>query len=104
MIKTTINNNTIDKKVFAILLTSIVSSVFLYLFFIGVMSVSAAQMGGVEKEARVISANVSELEVEYMVLEGDITLEYAYSLGFKEPKKVAFATRKTFAINIPNEK
>ena len=68
------------------------------------MSVSAAQMGGLGKEIRTTGASISSLEEEYMKLTNNITLSYAYSLGFKEPKTVAFATRKTFAINFNNER
>ena len=96
--------NIAEKKMFAILLASIVLSVLLYVFFIGVMSVSAAQRGGLETQIRVTSANISELESEYMSLEGGITLSYAYLLGFDEPKEIAFATRKTFAVNFGNDK
>jgi hypothetical protein len=104
MIKTTTFTNTTERKIFVILFSSIIFSLFLYVFFIGVMSVSAAQMGGLEKEIRTAGSNISELEEEYVALTSDVTLSYAYSLGFKEPQKVAFATRKTFAINFGNEK
>jgi len=102
--KRTTFTNIAEKKMFAILLAGIVLSVLLYIFFIGVMSVSAAQRGGLETQIRVTSAYVSELESEYMSLESDITLSYAYSLGFDEPKEIAFATRKTFAVNFGNDR
>jgi len=104
MIKTTTFTNTAERKIFATLFAGIVSSLFLYVFFIGVMSVSAAEMGGLGKEIRTAGASISELEEAYMALTSDVTLSYAYSLGFEEPKIVAFATRKTFAINFGNER
>ncbi len=104
MIKTTTFNNTPERKIFIILSMSIVFSMFLYVFFIGVMSVSAGEMNGVSKEIRETGAGVSEMEEEYMSLANNITLSYAYSLGFKDPQVITFATRKTFAINFGNER
>ncbi len=96
--------NIAEKKMFAVLLASIVLSVFLYIFFIGVMSVSAAQRGGIEIQVRTTSSYISELESEYMSLENNITLSYAYKMGFNDPKEIAFATRKTFAVNFKNDR
>ena len=104
MIKTTTFINIAERKMFTALFAGIIFSLLLYMFFIGVMSVSAAQMGGLGEEIRITGANISELEEEYVALTSDVTLSYAYSLGFEEPKEVAFATRKTFAINFGNER
>lgn len=99
MIKTTTFTSITERRIFIILFASVIFSVVLYIFFIGVMSVSAAGIGGVEREIRATGAKVSELEEEYVALAGGVTLSYAYSLGFEEPKEIAFATRKTFAVN-----
>ena len=104
MIRTTTFTNATEKKISIFLLISIVSFSFLYVFFIGVMSVSAVKMSSIGKEIRTRSADISNLEEKYMELTSNITLSYAYSLGFREPKVIAYASRKTFAINFNNER
>lgn len=104
MIKTTTITNTAERKIFIALFISVVFSMFSYIYFIGIMSVSAAGMSEIGKEIREKSTSLSGMEEEYMTLTKDITLSYAYSLGFKESKGVIYAARKTFAINFGNEK
>jgi len=104
MINTSTFINTKERKMFIILSVGILLSIFLYIFFIGIMSVSAVTMSGAETQIRMSSAHISELEEEYMKLTGDVTLSYAYSRGFEEPVKVTFATRKTFAVNFGDER
>lgn len=99
MINKTTSINTAERKIFITISFGILLSLFLYMFFIGIMSVSAASMSGIGSEIRDLNLSISELEEEYVSLSSKITLSYAYSLGFEEPKAIAYATRKTFAIN-----
>jgi len=92
--------NIAERKIFAILFTGVIFCLSLYIFFIGVMSVSATQMGVLESDVRILSSYIGELESEYLALGKDVTLSYAYSLGFEEPKEIAFVTSKTFAVNV----
>lgn len=101
--KTTTFHNTVERKTFTILCAGVVLSILSYVFFIGVMSVSAAQMDRLEGEMQNLDSVVSGLEAEYLALGKDVTLSYAHSLGFEDPEDVAFATRKTFAVNLINE-
>lgn len=88
---------------FTILLAGIFLSIALYIYFVGVMSVSAVTMNTLGRDARLATSHVSELEAEYLALDKNITLPYAYAAGFHDARSVAFATRKAFAINLGNE-
>lgn len=87
-----------QKKITKIIFGIFMLAVILYVFFIGIMSVSAARMDDVESQERELRSNISELEYEYLSLGKNITISYARSLGFSEPKKVIFVTEKILAI------
>lgn len=98
MIKTTTYNQINEKKTISRMLMGIMLALFLYIFFIGVISISAAQMEEAKSQIRTLGSEVSELELEYVSLGRGITLSYAHSIGFDEPEDILFVTEKTFAV------
>lgn len=104
MVKKIFTLNNIERKIFTVFTVGIFASFILYSYFVGTTVFNTVKMSSVLEESQVLSDNVGVLETEYFTLEKGITLAYAYSLGFKEPKNVVFTSRKTFAINVESEK
>ena len=104
MIKKTFTVNNIERKIFTVFTVGILASFVLYSYFIGAIVFNTAKMSSVLGESQILSSNVGDLETEYFLREKNLTLSYAYSIGFKEPKDVVFTSRKTFAINVENER
>ncbi len=85
---------------FTVLTVGVFLSVFLYVYFISTSVVNVVQRKSIEIETQMLSSNVGELESEYISLSKNITLSYAHSLGFIEPKNVSFAHARSFAVNL----
>jgi len=64
-----------------------------YALFLGNMVVNIVERRTLEVEARALSTEVSELELTYLSMSGDIDVNLSHLLGFEEIKP-NFATRK----------
>lgn len=65
-----------------------------YLLLLGNMVFNIVERRGLEAEARSLSSEVSELELDYLALSNEIDLSMSHAIGFKEIK-AKFATRKS---------
>jgi len=102
MVKKIFTINNIERKIFMVFAVGILASFILYSYFVVATVFNTSKMSSTLVESQILSANLGDLETEYFLLEKGVTLSYAYSLGFKEPKDVVFTSRKTFAINVEN--
>lgn len=85
------------------LIIGVFLSVFLYVYFISTSIVNIVQRKDIETKTQMLSSRVGELESKYFSLSKNVTLSYARSIGFVEPKDVSFVPTKSFALNIRNE-
>ncbi|MCK5059713.1 MAG: hypothetical protein KAR00_01030 [Candidatus Pacebacteria bacterium] len=90
--KTAIAQN--DKRIFLILVFSILFSVLLYMYFINTAVLNVVERERLSAEIDLLQANVAELESTYAVLRSNITLSTAYSLGFREVSATQFIKRR----------
>ena len=67
-----------------------------YVLLLGNMIFNIVERKSIETNARFISSEVSNLELEYLSMSGKVDLAFAESKGFKETKETKYATRKSF--------
>lgn len=87
-------NNNAEKFILNILLWSFGALAIWYVLILGNMVSDIIQRKNLESRARVLSNEVSDLELAYFSLSNNIDLNFSHSLGFKETN-VKFATRKS---------
>ncbi len=95
---TTFDN--IEKRIFKALIAGILFSAFLYIYFVSTSVVNIVQRKNIESETQGLSSNVGNLESQYISLNKNITLSYAKSLGYVEPRDISFVSNDSFAMNI----
>lgn len=66
----------------------------LYFFFLGNMVINIIERKSLEAEARTLSSEVADLELQYIGASNKVDLGLSHSLGFKETQGV-FTTRKS---------
>lgn len=88
-----VNNGNIYARLFQMLLVLTGGLALLYVALLGIMVYNIVERKSYETEARAISAEVHDLELEYLSKTANIDMELSRSLGFTETK-VEYATRK----------
>lgn len=77
------------------MLFALISSFLLYVYFLNCTIVQVVDRKTTEKNISDITMQISGLESDYLSLSSAVTPALAESLGFVEPKTVAFASRDT---------
>jgi len=88
-----INNYDMQKRIFNMMLWSLGILAFVYVLILGNMVFNIVERRVLEADARNLSSEIGELELQYLSASDKIDLALAESLGFKEVK-TKFATRK----------
>lgn len=83
--------------VFWTLITLLLLSFFVYIFFVNSAIVNIVDRKVLSSEHKNITAHISELESEYFQLQSKITPEYAKDLGFIESDDTMFAVRGSYS-------
>ncbi|MFA6273823.1 MAG: hypothetical protein WC662_01560 [Candidatus Paceibacterota bacterium] len=94
-----VNNNNLQIRMSKILLSSLGVLALCYVFLVGSMVFNIVERKSLEVNARNLTNEVGELELQYFSASGKIDSTFAQSLGFKETKP-EYATRKPIAGNI----
>jgi hypothetical protein len=68
-----------------------------YLILLGTMVSNIVQRKSLEANARILSNEVSDLELSYLSMSNNVDLNLSHTLGFKETKTI-FATRKSIGL------
>lgn len=82
-----------DKKIFSILLISVVFSWAAYLFLVNHTVLNVVHREKMTENISVLQARLSEMETSYISKKNSISLDYAYSEGFKEVSDTQFIER-----------
>jgi|TARA_Y100000310_G_scaffold288684_1_gene314533 ABC-type glucose/galactose transport system permease subunit len=85
--------NTIERKVFWILIIFVVGLVSLYFYLVGASVVNALILEEIEQDIARINSRIGSLESSYIARSTTINEEYALSLGFKRTHNKTFVTR-----------
>lgn len=80
-----------EARSFYFLAIGLMSFFVLYLFFIGQTVFRLVAEKDMESRARLVSTEISELELETLSLNDTISIEKAYELGFVSPKTTRYA-------------
>lgn len=89
-----INNNDIRKRILRLFIMSGLFLSLCYMLLLANMVWNIVNRRNIEEKSRVLSTEVSALELQYLSMSNKIDLNMAYALGFKETSKKEFATRK----------
>lgn len=105
MIKKTTKSNilaldlNLRRKFFFGFLGFVVLSFVVYIYLIGVIVFNIVERKNAEAEMKSINNHLTQLEFEYLNKSRGISLEYAKTLGFKEPSKIGFVGRSALTKN-----
>lgn len=99
-------NMMLDKKLVAkitktekrIFYTAVVLFIFVsmfYAYFVNQTIRNVAKRENIENEIKMITSNISDLELQYLSRKNNLTLDYAYSIGFKEVNKINYISKAT---------
>lgn len=89
-----VNNNNLQRKILNILLASLAIFALCYIFLVGSMVFNIVERKTLEADARSLSNEVGDLELQYLSMADKVDLTLAKSMGFQEAKT-------NFAINRP---
>ena len=92
--------NTVEKRLLWVLLVILFVVVILYGYFVQATIYNIVERTNIREQSKQLNFNIGELESEYNLIKNKFTYDYAHSLGFWEPEKQIFATRKQLAENI----
>lgn len=88
-----VNNNNLDKKILRAILFSAGMLAICYVFIMGSTVFNIVERRSLEANARTLSNEVGDMELQYLALSNKVDLAYAESKGFKEISMKSFATR-----------
>lgn len=86
-------------KMLKMMLVSLVGLALVYVVVLGNMVWNIIERKSLEAEARNLSNDVAQLELDYLKASSKIDLEFSYAQGFKEVEK-EFAVRKDTALSL----
>ena len=86
---------TFQKRLFTILIFSIVLLLSMYGFFVSKSIVNALVREELQNEIATVSSTIGDLESQYIVLKNAVDIEFAYSLGFTDVVEKKFVTRRS---------
>jgi len=90
----------IEKKIFYILIAILFILFMFYGYFVNQTIHNIVKRESMESEIKVINSNISELELKYLSIKNNLTLDYAYSIGFLEAKKINYISKKSEVNNL----
>ncbi len=97
---------TYDHRVryFWLLVGIAVLSIFTYIYGISATAKNIAMRESLEDQIIEVTANLNALEFQYIALKNNITLDLAYSYGFREAKSPLYISRtgSTLSFNTEN--
>ncbi len=97
-----VNNGNLQSRLLRMILIFFGFLALVYLLILGNMVFNIVARKSLESEARVLSNQVGDLELNYLAISNKVDLILGYSLGFKETA-VKYATRKAVgAIKLAN--
>ena len=91
--------NTIERKLFILLVGSILCASVLYVYFVVRASVFASDHSHLNSAINTLRSEVGELESRYIAQNKNINREHARSLGFQDAGAIVFATPRVLVTN-----
>jgi len=88
------NNIALSKLTLSTIFFTLIFLTFLYVFILGSMVFNIVERRTLEKQALVLSNEVSDLELSYLSLADKVDMNLSLNMGFKEIQ-ATFATRQS---------
>ncbi len=88
-----VNNSNLQIRILHSLLGSLGILAFAYLLILGSMVFNIVERKTLEADARNLTNEVGDMQLQYLSISNKVDLALGYSLGFQE-SKITFATRK----------
>ena len=89
-----VDNNDLRQRMLHLLLSTLGGLALFYVFILGMMVFNIVERKSIDTQARTLSNEVGELEIQYLSLSSKVDLNLGYAMGFKEAK-AKYATRKS---------
>ena len=89
-----LNTSYWEKKIFWFLIVFLLFSIVAYVYFVNQTVLNIVKREKIENQIMSLNSRIGELEFKYISLKNNISLDYAYSIGFVDVKDVKFASRK----------
>ncbi|MEK7182440.1 MAG: hypothetical protein AAB334_00060 [Patescibacteria group bacterium] len=84
-----------EKRIFYSAIFFLIFVSIFYAYFVNQTIRNVAKRENIENEIKTIVSNISELELQYLSKKNNLTLDYAYSIGFKEVNKINYISKGT---------
>ena len=91
-----VNNNNLSKKLFKMLVCSFGVLAISYVIILGNVVFNIVERQSLGAEAKALSNEVGDLELNYLAISNKIDLAMGHDMGFKETK-TQFATRESLS-------
>ena len=100
---TTIYKTTHDycQKTFVILLACIFVTIFAYIFLLQKAIINVVDREQVSKQAKSLSAEIGNLEAQYLSLKNTVTLELAREKGLTDASNISYISKKSLTAVAP---
>lgn len=93
--QSTILGTSLNQKIFRVVLVAFVLLCSLYAYIIGNITFNVVARNTFTQEKNTISSRIGELEVEYLTLSGNVTMDVARASGFSEASNVHYVKKDT---------
>lgn len=87
--------NNLEERIFFTLMSLLVFSVILYLYFMSVTVLSVVQRTSAMNQTKILDTKISEIESEYMSIGALADLSSVKAEGYKEIAKIDYVSRTT---------
>ena len=85
----------IEKRIFYVAVFLFIFVSIFYAYFVNQTIRNVAKRENIESEIKMATSNMSELESQYLSKKNNLTLNYAYSIGFKKVNEINYIYKGT---------
>ena len=86
---------TLNQKIFRVVIVSLVMLCCMYAYVIGKITFNVVARNTFTQEKNAMSSRIGELEVEYLSLSGNVTMDVARASGFSEASNIHYVKKNT---------
>lgn len=91
--KNTMQDSTLNKKVFKVVVIAFVMLCALYVYIIGNITFNVVARKTYTQEKNHLLSRIGEIEVEYLALSGNVTMDVARASGFDNASQVFYVNK-----------
>ncbi|MCC6323688.1 hypothetical protein IT400_02755 [Candidatus Nomurabacteria bacterium] len=92
------NDGALRRRIFRILLGSILTLSFCYIYLIGTITFNVLARKSLENNINEINSRVGQLELQSITLANSVNIAYGKEMGYVESKGTLFANKESTAV------